>query len=539
MNMIERFGIVAAMSVVTAAAGDSWPTPISIDGNFDDWANVPIAYAMDEVADGLAVKWMKIAHDDQFLFFKFKLTEKVLLTGNNPAWFFVDGDNDSTTGSPVNGIGAEIEWEFRQLSGWFYPGFIQISHPDITLRSAPSVSSDRFEIAIARDTMINDHPLFSGGTVRLAMWVAQSGGIWFPAPGDQIKYTFDDTTPVPTETIPFERESPDDLRIVSYNVWFDGMFDPQREAAFTRILNAIEPDIVHFQEVYQHTAAQTLAYMNEAVPLDNGQWFVAKISDSVTVSKYPISLSLNVQGNLAMLVNTSAKLGKPMFMFNAHLPCCTNNAGRQAQCDAIMQTIRNAMLPGGQITLQEGTPIMISGDLNLVGHAQQLKTLLTGDIVNQSNYGPAFDPDWDGSHLTSVWPRQTEKRMGYTWRNNLSGFQPGHLDYHIYTDSVLDVGRSFTINTQTMSEAKLAKYGLLESDSLVSDHLAFVVDVRPASTSPSIPGDLNGDGIVDVTDLLLLLGAWGSCSGDPCPADLNGDGTVNVADLLILLGNWG
>ncbi|MHC4415150.1 MAG: dockerin type I domain-containing protein [Planctomycetota bacterium] len=54
-------------------------------------------------------------------------------------------------------------------------------------------------------------------------------------------------------------------------------------------------------------------------------------------------------------------------------------------------------------------------------------------------------------------------------------------------------------------------------------------------------GDLNGDGIVGVADLLLLLAAWGPCPDPPddCPADLNGDGTVNIADLLILLANWG
>jgi hypothetical protein len=53
-------------------------------------------------------------------------------------------------------------------------------------------------------------------------------------------------------------------------------------------------------------------------------------------------------------------------------------------------------------------------------------------------------------------------------------------------------------------------------------------------------GDLNGDTIVNVSDLLILLGQWGMCP-DPkaCQGDLNGDGTVNVSDLLILLGNWG
>ncbi len=49
-------------------------------------------------------------------------------------------------------------------------------------------------------------------------------------------------------------------------------------------------------------------------------------------------------------------------------------------------------------------------------------------------------------------------------------------------------------------------------------------------------GDLDGDCIVGVADLLILLGEWGQRDS---PADLNGDGIVGVKDLLILLGNWG
>jgi hypothetical protein len=64
----------------------------------------------------------------------------------------------------------------------------------------------------------------------------------------------------------------------------------------------------------------------------------------------------------------------------------------------------------------------------------------------------------------------------------------------------------------------------------------FVLTPKPSGT----PGDLNGDGIVDVLDLLMLLDAWGAChrTGN-CPADLNGDGSVDVLDLLILLDHWG
>jgi len=40
---------------------------------------------------------------------------------------------------------------------------------------------------------------------------------------------------------------------------------------------------------------------------------------------------------------------------------------------------------------------------------------------------------------------------------------------------------------------------------------------------------------------LILLSHWGPCipKEGSCEADLNGDGTVNVSDLLLLLAQWG
>ena len=55
--------------------------------------------------------------------------------------------------------------------------------------------------------------------------------------------------------------------------------------------------------------------------------------------------------------------------------------------------------------------------------------------------------------------------------------------------------------------------------------------------SGGVPGDLNGDGIVNGADMGLLLASWGACSG--CDADLNGDGLVDGGDLGLLLSNWG
>jgi hypothetical protein len=52
-----------------------------------------------------------------------------------------------------------------------------------------------------------------------------------------------------------------------------------------------------------------------------------------------------------------------------------------------------------------------------------------------------------------------------------------------------------------------------------------------------IPGDVTGDGVVNVNDLLAVIVAWGAC-GSVCPADLNHDGVVNVNDLLMVITNW-
>ena len=48
-------------------------------------------------------------------------------------------------------------------------------------------------------------------------------------------------------------------------------------------------------------------------------------------------------------------------------------------------------------------------------------------------------------------------------------------------------------------------------------------------------GDLDGDDVVDIDDLLLLIDNW----GNPGIGDVNDDGVVDIDDLLILINHWG
>ncbi len=56
-----------------------------------------------------------------------------------------------------------------------------------------------------------------------------------------------------------------------------------------------------------------------------------------------------------------------------------------------------------------------------------------------------------------------------------------------------------------------------------------------------VPGDVDGDGHVNVSDLLAVITAWGPCPAPPasCPADVNHSGSVNVSDLLLVITHWG
>lgn len=62
------------------------------------------------------------------------------------------------------------------------------------------------------------------------------------------------------------------------------------------------------------------------------------------------------------------------------------------------------------------------------------------------------------------------------------------------------------------------------------------------SRCETMPGDVDGDGDVDLSDLATLLGAYGRCAGDPLynpAADFDGDGCITLNDLAELLGNYG
>ncbi|MDP7005317.1 MAG: hypothetical protein QF718_03805 [Phycisphaerales bacterium] len=55
--------------------------------------------------------------------------------------------------------------------------------------------------------------------------------------------------------------------------------------------------------------------------------------------------------------------------------------------------------------------------------------------------------------------------------------------------------------------------------------------------NPPIPGDLDGDGVVGILDILIVIADWGPCP-DGCTGDVNEDGVSDILDLLVIIANW-
>ena len=60
---------------------------------------------------------------------------------------------------------------------------------------------------------------------------------------------------------------------------------------------------------------------------------------------------------------------------------------------------------------------------------------------------------------------------------------------------------------------------------------------NPCTLLPPCPADLDDNGLINVSDILMALGEFG-CTVD-CAADLNGDGAVTVTDVLLVLSQFG
>lgn len=467
---------------------------ILVDESGKDWERHPVQF-QDAEDDGgeIDLQRLQVAHSQRYLFLRIEVGTPINLQEDNELTLYLDTDNESSTGKRAVGVGAEVTWSFGGRSGQaVFNGHSQeIGHADIGLTTLPTVQSETFEVALDRSAKLGSSTsLFESDSLRIAL---STGEDRLPDEDGGIGYVLSDTNL--EATIPtIARPASEAVRILSYNVLRDALFDGARQANFGRILRAVGPDVVGFQEVYEHSASQTGETVEDVYGGAAGWDWTKAGSDLVVGSRYPILETHTIPGyddyrSAAALLDADEGLGRPLLFIVMHPPCCnyspedgepSSNAQRQLVVDGVAAFIRDVKQGDGPFQVAPNTPIVVAGDMNFVGSAQQRETLRTGEIINIGRFGSGIAPDWDGSPLLDTKPPQTARPLFTTWVDAESSFPPGRLDYAYVTDSVLEVAHEFVLFTPALSDTVHNKYDLRPADTRrASDHLPLVIDVAP------------------------------------------------------------
>ncbi len=446
---------------------------IIIDENFDDWSNISNK-TVDPINDAnglIDYKEMNIWNDSVYLYINFEINSEVNLQESSKILLNVDIDNNSNTGKSINGIGADVIYDYGQRNGYYIRNgiYYNFSHVECSLLSLPTVTSAKFEQAIKRKFNVSNYLVNLGNKIRLSLSYDGSGGDIIPNQSGGYLYQMNsDKLQVPAFSI--KKKTSDHLRLMSLNVKQDEFF--VNEPPFKRILKSISSDIFCFQEIYNHTSSDVSYKIKNYF---GGNWYDAKVgTDIIVVSKYPILNFTAIGGNGAFLIDYK---GKELLVINVHLYCCDNDTGRQTEVDEIMSFIKKAKAGTGTFFIKKNTPIIITGDTNFVGKNRQRKTLIEGDIMNENSFGTDFMPDWDNSFFEDAKPVTTGYPGSFTWKSYYSDYPAGRLDYIIYSGSVIKLENTFALSTDLLSRDILEEFQMNNEDSYnSSDHLPVVAD---------------------------------------------------------------
>lgn len=124
---------------------------------------------------------------------------------------------------------------------------------------------------------------------------------------------------------------------------------------------------------------------------------------------------------------------------------------------------------------------------------------------------------------------------------DLTTLNAGAAPFTVIDGSSLGIGASpdavrFGFDTTGLAPGRYTRGATITctDENIPGEDVSFLTLTLAVTVGSGLTGDLNGDGVVNGSDLAILLGQWGSRG----IADLNGNGIVDGADIAILLGNW-
>lgn len=342
----------------------------------------------------------------------------------------------------------------------------RISHADVGFYFLPTHNSPRYEARLDRSRM----PLLQhDGPISIVVEHRAIGG--------EVLRTqvFNTTLPryAPSKPIntPIAQAPKDGVRVMSTNVLYSTpLKDPE---PFVRVLDAMNPDVVLYQEWFKTTKEDVLGWIDEHLGKDwslimsddgSGVAIATKLKVIETISK-PVVEHRGDRPSRVIAAVIEAH-DEQLIVISLHLKCCggawsdeDNKRIMQAsQIHDLVKELRNKYPDAG---------VVIGGDYNLVGSRVPLETMSKG--IGR-----------DGQDLVPVPTTCLGTQSMLTWTDADSSYTPGRLDWLLVDDRAWTPMSSWSLDTEHLSEQVLKDTGLKRDDSRATDHLPIFVDLVPA-----------------------------------------------------------
>lgn len=259
------------------------------------------------------------------------------------------------------------------------------------------------------------------------------------------------------------------VRVMSSNVLFSS---PLKEpAAFKRVLHAIDPDVILYQEWFNTDVSDVQQWLDTyagkgwRVHMPSSKAGVAIATRNRVITTYESVLPPSNTGRptrgVAALIDTDAG---ELLAISIHLKCC-GSAGSSEDLKRIEQA--KSINDFVRFVRQQHpkAKVVIAGDFNLVGSYEPMAAMVDSLGIR-------------GEDLTPINAQQLGDASMITWNDEKSRFSPGRLDWMLIDESMSTAVNAFILDTRSLSDASLNLMGLHADDSKASDHLPIVIDLK-------------------------------------------------------------
>jgi hypothetical protein len=198
---------------------------------------------------------------------------------------------------------------------------------------------------------------------------------------------------------------------------------------------------------------------------------------------------------------------------------------------------------GGTLTISPNSPGELRGIGTLDGSVNDFEGIAPGL--------PSIDQPIGSLSITgnftqySIPPGQLHIEISGAAHDLLDVGGTATLSGHLNVTGNPSGGASYTILTAQNVIGNFSQTNLPPGMTVSYTPTSVIVQAAPGAPCPADIAPLpDGNGVVDVDDLLVVINGWGACeTGEECPSDIvpvsNGNGVVDVDDLLLVINAWG